>query len=163
MYFISIPSFIVMTWAVLEILNLPNFITADPVTWINVKGHKQWYRCPSLNGGDNHTNFDLARYNSLWEIKPNVMFVNTAGWPNTDHHTDSHFSCKSITSWLLYPYNACPEFCINLKQTYSVPLFWIKDIYFPPVSLMRILQIFVMKWNSLYMKSTHSIYDSKSE
>ena len=73
----------------------------DPVTYIKVKGHQQWYCCLELNGGYNQTKFDLARYHSLWE-KTNVKFLDTDGrtdgrpdgparQTNTDHYIDSHF------------------------------------------------------------------------
>ena len=58
-------------------------IYTDPVAYIKVKGHQQWYICVELNGGYNlnHTEFDLAGYFSLRQ-KSNVKFLDTAGGPD---------------------------------------------------------------------------------
>ena len=91
------------------------FIHADPVTWIKVKGHQQWYRCKALNGGYNHTNFDWGRYRSLEDMS-NVKFLDTAGRPAGQ--TDEHWRLHRLTFF------QCESKIHHTANTSSMPWLW---------------------------------------
>jgi len=93
----------VSCWWHAQFLRYCNFLFwayADPVTYIKVKGHQQWYSCVELNGGYNHTKFDLTRYHSLREKSniPQCQQTDTQTDTHTDRHTDTD---KNITPFRL--------------------------------------------------------------
>ena len=67
----------------------------DPVTYIKVKGHQQWYPWLEVQGGYKHTKFEKCRYISDRE-NGNVKILDTAGRQTDGRTTDGRTDRRTL-------------------------------------------------------------------
>ena len=81
------------------------------------QGHWKWYVWVKLSEYYHHAKFDICHIYGDWENR-NIKFLphtdtGLASQPNTDHHTDSHFSVKSKA---VSNFDSDSETPVTLKQ-----------------------------------------------